>query len=152
VDVSYPFGYGLSYTTFEYSDAAIQNNGDSFTVSVKVKNTGKYEGKESVQLYVAAPKGKLDKPKKELKSFAKTKTLKPGESETLTMTVSVKDLASFNTQKSQWETDKGTYNFMIGASVADIKAQLKGKVSKQWTKTVRNVLKPGIAINELKNK
>lgn len=152
VDVSYPFGFGLSYTTFEYSDAAIQNNGDSFTVSVKVKNTGKYEGKESVQLYVAAPKGKLDKPKKELKSFAKTKTLKPGESETLTMTVSVKDLASFNTQKSQWETDKGTYNFMIGASVADIKAQLKGKVGKQWTKSVRNVLKPGIAINELKNK
>jgi beta-glucosidase len=150
--VSYPFGYGMSYTTFEYSDAAIQNNGDSFTVSVKVKNTGKYEGKESVQLYVAAPKGKLDKPKKELKSFAKTKTLKPGESETLTMTVSVKDLASFNTQKSQWETDKGTYNFMIGASVADIKAQLKGKVGKQWTKSVRNVLKPGIAINELKNK
>ena len=68
------------------------------------------------------------------------------------MTVSVKDLASFNTQKSQCETDKGTYNFMIGASVADIKAQLKGKVGKQWTKSVRNVLKPGIAINELKNK
>ena len=149
VPVSYPFGFGLSYTTFEYSDANIQQNGDEFTVSVTIKNTGKYAGKEIAQLYVAAPKGKLDKPVKELKAFCKTKTLKPGESQTLTMTVKAADLASFNTAKSQWETDKGTYTFMVAASVQDIKAKLQGKVAKAWTKKVNNTLKPDMPLNEL---
>lgn len=149
VPVSYPFGFGLSYTTFEYSNANIQQNGDEFTVSVTIKNTGKYAGKEVVQLYVAAPKGKLEKPVKELKSYGKTKTLKPGESETLTMTVKAADLASFNTAKSQWETDKGTYTFMVAASVQDIKAKLQGKVAKAWTKKVNNTLKPDMPLNEL---
>ena len=150
VDVTYPFGYGLSYTTFEYSNPKITKDGDEFTVSVTIKNTGNYCGREVAQLYVSAPKGTLDKPKKELKGFAKTKTLKPGESETLTMTVKAEDLASFNPAKSQWETDKGEYTFLIGASVADIKASLAGAVDKAYIKKVRNVLAPPIAIRELK--
>ncbi len=152
VKVSYPFGYGLSYTTFKYSDPKIVKSGDKFTVSVTVTNTGKYSGKEVVQLYVAAPKSKLDKPKKELRSFAKTGLLAPGQSETLSMTVSVSDLASFNTAASRWETDKGTYTFMIGASVADIKAELTGKVDKQWTKAVRNVLAPPYDFKDMTSK
>ena len=152
VPVTYPFGYGLSYTTFEYSDATLSQDGNDFTVKVKVTNTGQYAGKEVVQLYVAAPKGKLDKPVKELRSFAKTGLLRPGESETLTMTVSVKDLASFNSAKSAWETDKGTYIFHVAANVSDVKASLSAKVAKPWSSKVRNVLKPQVVINELKNK
>lgn len=150
VEVSYPFGYGLSYTTFHYSDARIVEDGDNFKVSVKITNTGNYKGKEIVQLYVEAPKGRLDKPAKELKAFAKTGELKPGQSEILTMTVSLADLASFNSAKSSWETDKGTYTFLIGASVSDVKATLKGGVKRKWSQTVRNVLKPQIPIDELK--
>ncbi len=150
VEVSYPFGYGLSYTTFDYSNPRIEKVGDQFTVSVTITNTGKYDGKEAVQLYVAAPKSKLDKPKKELRSFAKTRTLRPGESETLAMTVSVADLASFNTAKSRWETEKGNYSFLVAASSADIRAELKGKVDKLWSKPVRNVLQPPVTIHEMK--
>lgn len=150
VPVSYPFGYGLSYTTFDYSDAKIVKEGDKFTVTVKVTNTGKYDGKEAVQLYVSAPKGKLDKPKKELRAFAKTALLHPGESETLVMTVSEQDLASFNSAMSRWETDKGTYTFHVAASVSDVKATLSGKVSKPWYQSVRNVLKPQVPIDERK--
>lgn len=150
VDVTYPFGYGLSYTTFEYSKPTIIKNDDEFIISVMIKNSGEYDGREIVQLYVTAPKGKLDKPKKELKAFAKTKTLIPGESETLVMRVKAEDLASFNSDKSQWETDKGEYTFLIGASVADIKASLKGSVDQAYTKKVRDVLEPPMAINELK--
>lgn len=151
VPVSYPFGYGLSYTTFEYSDAKLVKKGDEFQVSVTIKNTGKYAGKEIAQVYVGAPKGKLDKPVKELKGYGKTKLLAPGESETLTISIATQDLASFNTAKSQWETDKGNYTFMVGASVQDIKAKLTGNVSKAWSQKVSNVLKPQITINELKN-
>ena len=82
VPVSYPFGFGLSYTTFEYSDAKVDQKNDIYDVTVTVKNTGDREGKEVVELYVAAPDSKAaNKPVKELKAFAKTKNLKPGESE-----------------------------------------------------------------------
>lgn len=152
VDVTYPFGYGLSYTTFEYSEPTIKAGEDGFEVSVSIRNTGEYAGKEVAQLYVAAPKSSLEKPNKELKGFAKTKLLQPGESETLTMNVSIEDLASFNTAKSRWETSKGKYRFIVGASATDIKGSVTGTVKKMFTKEVRNVLKPEIEINELKRK
>ena len=76
--VSYPFGYGLSYTTFAYSKPVVKVTSDGFTASIIVKNTGDVEGKEIVQLYITAPDGELDKPVKELKGFAKTSMLKPG--------------------------------------------------------------------------
>ena len=125
VGVSYPFGYGTSYTTFEYSDAQISENNGDYSVTVSIKNTGKYAGKEVVQLYVAAPESKYaDKPLKELKAFAKTAELKPGESETVTLTFTKADVASFNTLELAWITDAGNYNALVGASSADIKAEL----------------------------
>lgn len=138
VPVSYPFGYGISYTTFDYSDAKISENNGEYTVSVTVTNKGKYAGKEVVELYVAAPESKYaDKPVKELKAFAKTAELKPGESETVTMTFEKADVASFNTLEQAWITDAGDYKVMIGASSADIKAELPFAIAKtEWVEKV----------------
>ena len=119
--VSYPFGYGLSYTTFEYSDPAVANDGTKVTAKVTVKNTGSVTGKEAVQLYVSAPAGTLDKPVKELKAYAKTKELAPGESQELTLTFPTSELASFDEAASAWKVDAGTYTFLFGASSRDIR-------------------------------
>ncbi len=150
VPVSYPFGFGLSYTTFDYSDAKIAQKGDAYEVSVTVKNTGSHEGKEVVELYVSAPDNKAaNKPVKELKAFAKTKLLKPGESQTLTLSVKAADLASFDEAASAWVVAEGEYQFLIAASAQDVKATLSAKVKGQQTKA-NNVLKPEVEMNLLK--
>ena len=150
VPVSYPFGFGLSYTTFDYNNAKIAQKDDAYEVSVNVKNTGSHEGKEVVELYVSAPDNKAaNKPVKELKAFAKTKLLKPGESETLTLNVKAADLASFDEASSAWVVAEGEYQFLIAASAQDIKATLSAKVKGQQTK-VNNVLKPEVEMNLLK--
>ena len=129
--VSYPFGYGLSYTTFAYSKPVVKvDKAGNVTASVTVTNTGSVAGKEAVQLYVSAPAGGLDKPACELKAFAKTRELKPGESEVLTMTVDPYTLASFNPATSAWETAAGSYKVLFGASVADIRATAAFKLAK----------------------
>lgn len=149
VEVSYPFGYGLTYTSFEYGNAAISKKGDTFTVTVDVKNVGSVPGKEVVQLYAAAPDSKaLNKPEKELKAFAKTSELQPGETQTLSLSVKVSDLASFNESASAWITDAGSYNFLIGASSRDIKATLAADVP-AWSQSVHNVLAPSQPLNRL---
>jgi len=137
--VSYPFGYGLSYTTYEYSNAIVENNGTELTITVDVKNTGKVAGKEVVELYVSAPAGALDKPAQELKAYAKTAELAAGETQTVTLKVAVADLASFSEAESAWVVDGGTYNLHIGASSRDIRAELTTEVAAQSTK-VSNVL------------
>jgi beta-glucosidase len=150
VPVAYPFGYGLSYTSFEYSDAAVSVDGGSATVTVTVKNTGDHEGKEVVELYVAAPDAKAqNKPAKELKAFAKTKLLKPGESETLTLKINADDLASFDETASAWVVAEGEYQFLVAASAQDIKATLTATVKGQQTKA-HDVLRPQTNMNLLK--
>ena len=140
--VSYPFGYGMSYTTFAYSDAAITQKGDTYEVSVKVTNTGKAEGKEIVQLYYNDPESKqLNKPEIELKAYAKTKTLKPGESEILKLTVTTLDLASFDATESSWKVNGGKGNFLIGAASNDIRAIVTANV-KASSRKVADVLRP----------
>ena len=150
VPVSYPFGFGLSYTTFEYSDAKIDKKNDGYEVSVTIKNTGERDGKEVVELYISAPDSKAaNKPAKELKAYAKTKNLKPGESETLTLSVAAADLASFDEASSAWVVAEGEYQFLVAASVQDIKATLKASVKGQQTKA-HDVLKPEVKLNLLK--
>ena len=142
VEVSYPFGYGLSYTTFAYSKPIVKATKDGFEASITVTNTGAVEGKEAVELYVAAPTGGLQKPAQELKAYAKTRSLQPGESQTLTMKVSTYELASFNEAESQWEAAAGQYIVKFGASVEDIRATAIYKLSKPYTLKANDVLKP----------
>ena len=150
VPVAYPFGYGLSYTTFEYSDAKITQKNDIYDISVAVKNTGKYEGKEVVEVYIAAPDSKAaNKPAKELKAFAKTKLLKPGESQTLTLSITAPELASFDEAASAWVVAEGEYQFLIGASSQDIKATLTAPAKSFQTKA-HDVMKPQGQLNLLK--
>ena len=130
-NVSYPFGYGLSYTTFAYSKPSVKVDAKgNVTATITVKNTGSVAGKEAVQLYISAPAGGLEKPACELKAFAKTKELKPGESQTLTMNLDAYTLASFNEGTSAWETAAGAYKASFGASVADIRATANFKIGK----------------------
>ena len=119
--VVYPFGYGLSYTSFDLSDISVCDNGERIFVSLSVKNTGKRAGKEVVQVYYSAPRGKLSKPAKELCAFAKTRELNPGEAQTLIMSFAIKDMASYDDTgavcKSAYVMEKGTYNIYVGTSV-----------------------------------
>ena len=131
VEVSYPFGYGLSYTTFAYSKPKVKADKDGFTATITVTNQGKVAGREIVELYVAAPSGGLEKPARELKAFGKTKLLAPGESETLTMKVSAYELASFSEERSAWETAAGTYQVLFGASIDDIRGTATCKMKAQ---------------------
>jgi len=139
-DVAYPFGYGLSYTTFEYSKPSVKVNGDKVEVAITVKNTGSVAGKEVVQVYVAAPEVKYEKPIHELKAFGKTALLNPGQSETLKMTIAKRDLASFDEENSQWLVDEGTYTFEFAASSRDIRQTATAKIS-GMTEKVNDVLK-----------
>jgi beta-glucosidase len=150
VQVSYPFGYGLSYTTFAYSKPVVKATADGFTATITVTNTGKVAGKEAVQLYVTAPAGGLDKPALELKAFAKTKELAPGESQTLKMDVCNYGLASFNEANSAWEAAAGTYQVHFAANVEDIRATAQYKLKKAQDWKVNDVLAPVEPVNEIK--
>ncbi len=120
----FPFGYGLSYTTFEYEKPDVQYNGREITVAVTVRNTGKIAGKEIAQVYVSAPKNKkLEKPVKELKAFVKTKLLQPGECETVRTIIPRERLASWDEQTHGWVVDNGTYKILVGASSVDIRGK-----------------------------
>ncbi|WPV68064.1 glycoside hydrolase family 3 N-terminal domain-containing protein [Chitinophaga sp. LS1] len=121
IKVSYPFGYGGSYTTFAYSDLKVDK--DKLTVTVTVKNTGKVAGKEVVQLYLSAPHNSIDKPNEELKAFAKTKVLKPGESEVVILQLQARDLASFIEAQQAWVAESGKYTVKVGSSSLDIHQQ-----------------------------
>ena len=147
--VAYPFGFGLSYTTFAYENMSVSEANGVFTVKVDVKNTGAKAGRNVVELFVAAPNSKkLNKPEKELRNYAKTRLLQPGQTETVTMQVKAEDLASFDEKTSAWKTDAGIYSFLICSSANSIEAKATAKV-KGWTKKVNDVMKPNVKLNLL---
>ena len=125
--VAYPFGFGLSYTTFGFKDMKVESAGDGWDVTVTVTNSGKVSGKDVVQLYVRAPKGKLDKPERELKGFAKTPEIAPGESCAVTIHVPAGSLASYDEQTGSWVVEPGKYVFMASKDASD--CSLKKSVS-----------------------
>ncbi|MBR0029500.1 MAG: glycoside hydrolase family 3 C-terminal domain-containing protein [Bacteroidales bacterium] len=117
--VAYPFGYGLSYTSFKWSGLKVAAADGGYRVCVTVRNTGKVAGKDVVQLYVKAPGRDMEKPARELKAFAKTPLLQPGESCTVEMFVSVESLASWDEKSSSWSVEKGRYRFIAARNAAD---------------------------------
>ncbi len=145
-EVSYPFGYGLSYTTFDYAIMSSSWDAGRCELKVNVKNTGKYAGREVVQLYVKAPDGGLDKPAKELKAFGKTALLQPGESQVLTLAWSAMDMASLNERTSAWELSKGEYQWLVAASSADVRCTVTQKNNKKQVLKVHNAMKPQVKI------
>jgi beta-glucosidase len=149
VKPAYDFGYGMSYTNFSFGPVKLSTNKfeDKVTASVTVTNTGKVAGKEVVQLYVHAPKQKLKKPESELRAFAKTKLLQPGESQVVSFTLVAKDLASFDPASSSWLAESGSYVIRIGGSTAKMDLQQDVVVEKS-----RRLLAPRLEIKELEPK
>ena len=133
VKPSYEFGYGLSYSTFDISNVKVSSKSfvGKMTVTVTVKNSGKVAGKEVVQLYLSAPTKSIDKPTSELKAFAKSKVLQPGESQTITLTLNPKHLASFVPNRNAWIADSGTYKIAIGTSSLNIKKTVDFSLTKE---------------------
>lgn len=149
-NVAYPFGHGLSYTTFSYDNAEVKQNGDKVYVTVNVTNTGKRAGKEIVQLYASDTKAKeRNKPEKELRGFAKTSELSPGQSETVSISFDINDLASYDDIKSAWRRDAGKYVLLVGASSRDIRSKLPLEVSANL-RSASGILAPKAEINTLK--
>lgn len=120
LSVQYPFGYGLSYTLFDYSDLKVGKDGVEFTLT----NSGDRDGAEVVQMYVSGPKGRIFRPEKELKGFAKV-FLKAGESKKVKLTFDDKTFRYWNIKTNGWEVEEGEYLIQIGAHVEDIRLQQK---------------------------
>ncbi len=153
IPVAYEFGYGLSYTDFEFSNMMVDKkefNG-KVNVSVDVKNVGDVAGREVVQLYVSKPDGKLEKPADELVAFSKTGLLKPEKSAILKFTIESKDIASFDAETSSWLVESGSYTLKIGASSKDIKLKESISVANDLiAETVSKALVPQKKISLLK--
>jgi len=153
VKPAYEFGFGLSYTNFTYSNLKLssQKFTGNITVTVDIKNSGVVAGKEVAELYLSAPSVKLDKPSLELKGFAKTKLLQPGESQTLTFIIDSRRLSSFDPASSSWIAEAGKYEVKIGASLKDIRQSSTFILAKEITVKKETVsLVPKEKIYELK--
>ena len=123
MEVSYPFGYGLSYTSFEYSDMELVSENDSIKVLVSVTNSGPVAGKEVVQLYSEKENSAIDRPVQELRAFAKTRLLQPGESQQITLVMPVSALRYWHEDEAKWVLEAGNYKFKVGASSREIKQE-----------------------------
>ena len=149
-NVSYPFGYGLSYTQFNYGTPSVKTENGVVTVSVEIENAGKVAGREVAQVYVKAPDAKAaNKPEHELRAFGKTKALKPGEKQTLTMSFPIADLASFDAEKAAWVVAPGQYDVQVAASSRDIRGNAPISVEAKETPS-KNLLTPQVTLNTLK--
>jgi beta-glucosidase len=153
VKPAYEFGYGLSYTNFKYGDLTLSSKtfDKKITAAITITNTGKAAGKEAVQLYISAPGGKLDKPAEELKAFAKTSLLQPGQSEKIIFTINPESLTSFNTDMTAWVADAGTYMVKVGSSSGNIKQTANFSLPKEVVvEKCNKVLMPRVPVSELK--
>src|SRR3989339_161967 len=120
IEPLFPFGFGLSYSSFEYSNLSVNESENSFEVSFDLKNSGGVNGAETAQLYVSEKKPQIDRPAKELKAFKKIE-LKAGETKGITLTVDKKALSYFDGKSHDWKLDAGDYELLLGASSRDIK-------------------------------
>ena len=123
INVNYPFGYGLSYSSFKYSNLAVKDNGDVIKITFNIKNTGLVKAKEVAQLYVSRKDSKIDIPLKELKGFEKVE-LNPGEEKEITILLSKKELRYFDIIKNSWADDGSSVELLVGSSSKDIKLRV----------------------------
>lgn len=152
IPVAYPFGYGMSYSQFDFSDLKVQNDESSKTlqVSFTVTNSGNTEGKEVAQIYVSAPHQKMKKPIQELKAFAKTELLQSGKSQTFSVTIPYYDLSSFDSATSSWKLEAGNYELRVGNSSQNILIKQVFHLSNPtMVLKTENLLKPDRVVNEL---
>lgn len=149
---AYPFGYGMSYTSFDIQILSPDTRKDCFVFPVRVTNIGnEYEGREVVQLYVSAPQGKLSKPYQELKGFEKTKVLEPRSSEVIEIILPVVDLASYSEEKAAWVLEPGAYYFRIGNSSRNTHIAAVWNLDKEViTARCRNLFAPDQDVPEIK--
>ena len=142
IEPMFPFGHGLSYTTFDVSGVDVKSAGPNcWSVRAKVTNTGKVAGREVVQVYVAYPEAKVERCVKDLRGFAKTKLLKPGESEVVTVELSSSDFAYFDELTHQFTTDPGKYDILVGVSSRDIRGKGTAEVDASIEAFRRAVIK-----------
>jgi beta-glucosidase len=150
---AYEFGYGLSYTTFEFAGLSLspQKFSGKITATVRIKNIGKIAGREVVQLYLSAPGGRLAKPALELKRFAKTRLLQPGEFQEVSFELVPRSLSSFDPSSSSWIAEAGRYEVRIGASSRDIRQTAVFELDRELTAKKENVaLTPKTPIEEIR--
>ncbi|MEO0898158.1 MAG: glycoside hydrolase family 3 C-terminal domain-containing protein [Bacteroidota bacterium] len=121
MDVSFPFGYGLSYTQFDFTEMTVQLEGDSIHISLLASNAGSVAGKEVVQIYAEKENTNIDRAPQELKAFVKTKLLQPGEEQAITIKLPVSELEYWDQASNEWKLEKGTYNIRAGVSSREIK-------------------------------
>lgn len=154
--VRYPFGFGLSYTSFEITSAEFTADGKNITAGVTVKNTGSVPGKEVVQVYFSAPQGRLGKPARELCGFAKTGLLQPGETERLTVTIPVDSLASYDDSgvtghRYCWLLEAGDYRFYVGTDVRSAAERFSVELPETVVRQCRSALAPVTEFRRMKN-
>lgn len=147
-ETSFPFGFGLSYTTFRYGKPIVKSTKEGFEADITITNTGNVAGKEVVQLYVTAPAGEVEKPASELKGFGKTRELQPGESQTLTIKVNNYDLASYVESRHSWVADAGKYHLKFASNVNDVRANAAYMLGKAHVTACHDVLRPENPIKE----
>lgn len=152
VATSFPFGFGLSYTDFEFSNLKVNRTGNIITLELRVRNSGETAGKEVVQLYVKSPEGSLEKPAKELKAFAKTRELNPGEAQTVVLKTSVEDLAFYDPATNSWKLDAGKYLFMLGRDSQKPELEEEISLEGEMVKQTQDLFNPRTKINELSRK
>lgn len=120
LEVSYPFGYGLSYTEFAFAELSARPDGDAVMVAVPVENTGSRPGKAVLQVYISKPDSRIDRPEQELKAFAKTRLLQPGDTENIELRIPVSELRYWDATVSGWKLEPGTYRLHLGTSSRDL--------------------------------
>lgn len=152
VEPSFPFGYGISYTQFDYSDLEVSKNQDQIKIEFKVTNTGKVAGEEVAQIYVHAPNGAVQKPEKELKAFSKTKLLEPNESQQVQITLNTNDLGYFDEDSNSWQLEGGDYEIIVGSDSQTPELKAEVSLEKRTISTTSDALNPQIEIKELSKK
>ncbi|MDG2147233.1 MAG: glycoside hydrolase family 3 C-terminal domain-containing protein, partial [Flavobacteriaceae bacterium] len=126
IDVSYPFGFGLSYTDFDYTDLKINKGKNAIKINIKITNVGLVPGKEVVQVYTSKSYSNIDRPIKELRTFDKTPSLDPGETIEINLNIPISEISYWDEENSNWKIEKGVYDILVGPSSRSI--ELVGQI------------------------